>query len=304
MREPTNLQPRAFPGANGARGPEEGTDPTDPVVGRSPGSIQAFRRALRAAYVNSPVLIIGERGTGRRTLARMIHQRGARRARPFIVLDCQQIQPVAANGNAPFPAREKSTAIRVSWERPGDPFGVSTAMSLKNLDEVLAAAEGGTLFLEEAGLMPFSLQAELARILRARGTRARAGASGLRVADVRLISATELPLGELVAKGRFREDLLDRLGVIQIRIPPLRERREDIPLLARAVLVQEAHRLGKPPLTVSTGAMQALQSYDFPGNIPELREILARAAALKSTGILERQDVCRLLNASCRTSRP
>ena len=238
-------------------GPERASTPGDDVPS------ERMRETLASAEVvaqdaHATVLLLGETGVGKSWLARRIHRSSPRAERPFFELNCASLEPSLLES-----------------ELFGHERGAFTGAQAQKRG-IVEVAEGGTLFLDEVGELPPGVQAKLLTFLESRTFR-RLGGTRAMQADVRLLAATNADLKELVAKSAFRRDLYFRLSVVPIEVPPLRERREEIPLLVRSV-VQDLAR-GRSP-TVSRAAMAALRRYDWPGNIRELRNVLERALIL------------------------
>jgi len=217
----------------------------------SPAMQEVFRAIGRLAQSNVTVLITGESGTGKELVARALHQHGARSRGPFVALNTAAIP------------RDLLEAELFGHERGA--FTGANANRRGRFEE----SSGGTLFLDEIGDMPFELQTRLLRVL-SDGTFYRVGGSQPIHVDVRIVAATHQPLEERVREGKFREDLFHRLNVIRLRLPPLRERREDVPELARYFLNTSAQSLGVTVKSLSDEAMHALQRFDFPGNVRQL----------------------------------
>jgi two-component system nitrogen regulation response regulator GlnG len=212
---------------------------------------EVFRAIGRLAHSNVTVLITGESGTGKELVARALHSHGVRSKGPFVALNTAAIP------------RDLLEAELFGHERGA--FTGANSLRRGRFEE----ASGGTLFLDEIGDMPFELQTRLLRVL-SDGTFYRVGGAQPVSVDVRIIAATHQPLEERVREGKFREDLFHRLNVIRLRLPPLRERREDIPELARHFLSVCARGLGVPAKRISDQAMQMLIQFDFPGNVRQL----------------------------------
>ncbi len=236
----------------------QGQPAAEGLIGRSPPFQQMLERVARVGPSMASVLLLGESGTGKELVARAVHQASHRAVSPLVVVDCASL-PETLFESELF-GHERGAFTGAGAARPG----------------LVEAASGGTLFLDEVGDIPLAMQVKLLRLLES-GTFRRVGSTELRRADVRLISATHRRLAAMVAEGRFREDLYYRLSTFPIRLPSLRERREDISLLAQALLARVApgRALGLAP-----GALHRLQGYDFPGNVRELRNVLERAALL------------------------
>jgi Nif-specific regulatory protein len=239
------------------------------IVGRSPALARAMREAMLAAPVDVNVLLTGESGTGKSLLARAIHANSPRADGPFVEINCGAL-PTTLIESELFGARAGSHS-----EARRDASGK------------VAAAEGGTLFLDEVAEIPFESQPKLLQLLQSRHYYP-LGATQPVQADVRLIAATNTDLEERVRGGRFREDLFFRLQVLPVRMPALRERREDLPELAQALClkVQDRHRLGA--LDLSIGALRAIEGAEWAGNIREL-ENAVEAAAIRAAGAGARQ---------------
>ncbi len=212
---------------------------------------EVFRAIGRLAQSNVTVLITGESGTGKELVAHALHSHGARAKGPFIALNTAAIP------------RDLLEAELFGHERGA--FTGANSLRRGRFEE----ASGGTLFLDEIGDMPFELQTRLLRVL-SDGTFYRVGGSQPVRVDVRIVAATHQPLEDRVREGKFREDLFHRLNVIRLRLPPLRERREDVPELARHFLSLSARGVGVPVKRISDAAMQVLAKFDFPGNVRQL----------------------------------
>jgi two-component system response regulator PilR (NtrC family) len=236
----------------------------DQLIGVSSAMTSLFEMVRAIAPAGSTVLITGESGTGKELVARAIHALSSRAGGPFVTLNC---------GALPDTLLES--------ELFGHMKGAFTDahQTKKGLFEV---ANGGTLFLDEVSEMSPSMQVKLLRALQERKIRRVGGTEELDV-DVRVISATNLPLEDLIREKRFREDLFYRLQVIPIHTPPLRERREDVPLLADHFLRRFAGQMGKKVVKVSDEALECLKRYAWPGNVRELENVLERAVALEMT---------------------
>jgi two-component system response regulator PilR (NtrC family) len=223
-----------------------------------------FATIQTVANTNSTVLVTGESGTGKELVARAIHFNSLRRERPFVAVNC---------GAVPETLLES--------ELFGHVRGAFTG-ALTNKKGLMEVAEGGTIFLDEIGEMTPTMQVKLLRVLQDRRFRRLGGTDEVQ-ADVRVIAATNQDLPKLVSEGRFREDLYFRLNVLAISVPPLRDRVEDIPLLADHFLQQFAAQMKKPVRTVSAAALQLLQNHSWRGNVRELQNAMERAVALEQT---------------------
>ena len=231
------------------------------LIGHSAAFVQLRAQAEKLARNQAPVFIHGESGTGKEVIARHIHALGARAGGPFVPVNCGAISPELMESE--FFGHRKGSFTGASADKSG----------------LFQAASGGTLFLDEIGELPLAMQVKLLRAIQERAVRP-VGAHAEEPADVRILSASHQDLGRLVAEGRFRQDLFFRINVITLRVPPLRERREDIPDLASHILARLAVREGGAPRRLSTAALERLQAYDFPGNVRELENLLERACAL------------------------
>jgi len=232
-----------------------------PIVAASPAMMAVLELIERAAEYKTTVLLTGESGTGKEVLARAIHAQSARRAHAFVAVNCGAI-PEALLESELF-GHAKGAFTGADRARRG----------------LFTEADGGTLFLDEIGELPLPLQVKLLRVLQEEEVRP-VGESKARTVDVRVIAATARELTREVAEGRFREDLLYRLDVVRVTVPPLRERREDVPLLVDHFLAQLRASLGKPMRGVADDALARLVAYDWPGNVRELENVIERAMIL------------------------
>jgi len=230
-------------------------------VGKSLKMREVFGLLERLAPSDATVLLGGETGTGKDVLARSIHAASERKDRPFIVVDCGAV-----------------VGSLIESELFGHEKGAFTGATARRLG-AFEQANGGTLFLDEIGELPLDLQPKLLRVLEQRTFRRVGGNEEIRV-DIRVVAASKRKLKMEVERGKFREDLYFRLAVVPIDLPPLRERREDLPLLVETLLEDLASRENEDPLEVTSHALDALAAHDWPGNVRELRNVLARAAVL------------------------
>src|SRR5262249_33379353 len=237
----------------------------DNIIGQSSKMRAIFDLIQTVAPQNSRVLITGESGTGKELVARAIHENSSRSQAPFITINC---------GAFPESLLES--------ELFGYVKGALTGAN-ENRQGLFRAAHGGTLFMDEIGNMPLPMQVKLYRVLQEGKVRP-VGSTEESDIDVRIIAATNKDFEKEIAEGRFREDLYYRLSVIPIQLPPLRERREDIPLLARHFLETFHKSMEKPIESISPEAMRRLESYDWPGNVRELENTMERAVALETSG--------------------
>ncbi|MCC5810359.1 MAG: sigma-54-dependent Fis family transcriptional regulator [Ectothiorhodospiraceae bacterium] len=239
----------------------ERTYPVAGIVGESAVMKSVFGRIAKVAPTGTTVLILGESGTGKELVARALHEHSSRRDGPLITVNCAAIPDTLIE------------AELFGHEKGAFTGAVSTRQGL------VEAADGGTLFLDEIGELPFAAQARLLRVLQ-EGEIRRVGASRSRRVDVRLIAATHRDLEKRVSKGEFREDLYFRINVMEIRLPPLRERGDDILLLAKHLLERACQRLKQPPLRFSKEALSSLRNYSWPGNVREMENAIERAVIL------------------------
>ena len=249
--------------ARSRRAPAEQAAPSDellPLIGRSAAMQDVYRVIARVVSNDLTVLVSGESGTGKELVARAIHDLGGRRAAPFVALNMAAIP------------RDLIEAELFGHER-----GAFTGAGARVAGKFEQAA-GGTLFLDEIGDMPMDAQTRLLRVLQSGEFTTVGGARPIR-ADVRIVAATNKDLATLVASGSFREDLYYRLNVVPVLLPPLRERREDVPLLARHFLDRAADD-GLPRKQLDREALEALGGHDWPGNVRELENLMRRLAAL------------------------
>jgi len=234
------------------------------IIGSSEPMIALFQLIETIAPTSSTVLITGDSGTGKELVARAIHFNSPRREGPFVALNCGALSETLLDS-----------------ELFGHVRGAFTGADT-NKKGLIEVAEKGTIFLDEIGEMSAVVQVKLLRVLQERRFR-RLGGTDEVEADIRIIAATNRDLSKMVADGQFREDLFYRINVIPLRLPPLRERRDDIPLLADHFAARFATQMGKKITGISGGAMALLQTYPWPGNIRELENALERAVALERT---------------------
>lgn len=246
-------------------------------VFHDPVSVALLERVQRVAPSDANVVIIGATGTGKELIARHVHALSHRRDAPFVAVNCGAFSESLAES-----------------ELFGHEKGAFTG-AIAHKAGWFEAANGGTLFLDEIGDMPLPLQTRLLRVL-AQGEFFRVGGRELIRVDVRVIAATHQDLEGLVAQGKFRADLLHRLDVVRLQLPPLRERREDIAQLASTFLGAAARKLDTPPKRLTAAALQALREHDWPGNVRELENVCWRMAALAAADTIGVADVDTALN--------
>src|ERR1700731_1444070 len=241
------------------------------IVGHAPEMEKLYRMISKAALSSHPVLILGESGTGKEMVARSIHFSGPFRDKPFIPVDCGSLVPTL-----------------IESELFGYVKGAFTG-AVQAKEGLLAMAEGGTVFLDEIGELPVDLQAKLLRAIQEKEIR-QVGSTKRTTINVRILAATNRDLERAVTEGTFRRDLFFRLNVLTLRIPPLRERRQDIPLLVAHFLERIGSDAGMEK-TISDESLKALLNYDWPGNVRELENSLERACALSSANEIQIRDL-------------
>ncbi len=242
------------------------------LLGDSPVMGKVRQLIDKLARSQAPIYISGESGSGKELAARLIHDNGARRDRPFVPVNCGAIPENLMESE--FFGYKKGAFTGAERDRDG----------------FFQAAAGGTLFLDEVADLPLSMQVKLLRAIQEKKVR-KIGATQEEHMDVRILSATHQGLAACVEAGRFRQDLYYRLNVIELRMPPIRDMREDIPKIARALLVRLAANSGAAVPLLTDVTLQALAHHDFPGNVRELENILERALALCSGDRIEREDI-------------
>jgi len=242
------------------------------LLGSSTVMEQLRDMIARVARSQAPVHIYGESGTGKELVARMIHECGARHEGPFVAVNC---------GAIPTELMES--------ELFGHKRGSFTG-AVADKKGLIQSAEGGTLFLDEVADLPLHMQVKLLRVVQEKTVRP-VGEAREETVDVRILSATHRNLADLVAQGRFREDLFYRINVIELHVPALRERRGDIAEIAEAILLRLARRTNAAPTALSAEAVQTLQTYPFPGNVRELENVLERALTLSSEGVITPEHI-------------
>jgi DNA-binding NtrC family response regulator len=235
--------------------------PVKGMVGDSPPMQEVRRRVIKVAPTDTTVLILGESGTGKELVARAIHEQSRRCEGPFIAVNCASIPDTLIESE--LFGHEKGAFTGADGPRKG----------------LVEAAGGGTLFLDEVAELPLTAQANLLRVLQENEIR-RVGASTTRKVDVRLIAATHRDVKQLLEEDRFRSDLYFRLRVMEIALPPLRDRGQDLLLLAKFLLQKTCHRLNRSPMQYSPEALDAITAHDWPGNVRELENAVERAVIM------------------------
>jgi two-component system, NtrC family, response regulator PilR len=251
---------------------EESSDTSTRLLGNAPVMQRHREQIAKLARSLAPIYISGESGSGKEIAARLIHEQGPRSDRPFVAVNCGAI-PSELMESEFFGHRRGSFTGAVS-----------------DKEGLFQAARGGTLFLDEVADLPLAMQVKLLRAIQEKAIRPVGGHQEIAI-DVRILSATHKDLASEVQVGRFRQDLYFRLNVIELAVPSLRERREDVPLLARHVLKRLAVEYGKAAPSISPAALDRLQAYAFPGNVRELENVLERAFTLCEQNRIEAPDL-------------
>jgi two-component system response regulator PilR (NtrC family) len=255
------------------------------IIGTSSPMLAVFQLIETIASTGSTVLITGESGTGKELIARAIHVNSPRRERPFVAVNCGALSETLLDS-----------------ELFGHMRGAFTGAD-SNKKGLLEVAEKGTIFLDEIGEMSPVVQVKLLRVLQERKFRRLGGTEEID-ADIRILAATNRDLTRMVAEGTFREDLFYRINVIPLRVPPLRERQEDVPLLAEHFVARFAEQMGKPVTGISGGALTLLKQYGWPGNIRELENAMERAVALERTPMILPDSLPEQLNRTPTDAPP
>ena len=251
------------------------------LIGRSAPLLEVYKQIARAADSQAPVLIIGESGTGKELVARAIHEHSRRSARPFVPVNCGAI-----------------AESLLESELFGHVRGAFTG-AVSDAKGLFEQASGGTILLDEIGETTPALQVKLLRVLQDSEIRPVGGSRSIRL-DIRVIAATNADLEKAVAEQRFRADLFYRLGVVVIRVPPLRERREDIPLLAEEFLRRACSRAGRQ-VELSPGALDVITAFDWPGNVRQLENLIERVVLLAPGSPVQPDDLPAPLNPAHRS---
>jgi transcriptional regulator with PAS, ATPase and Fis domain len=246
------------------------------LVGKAPAFNAALSAVQRVAPSMLPVLLLGESGTGKELFARAVHEASPRSHGPFVVVDCSGLTETLFESE--LFGHERGAFTGANARKPG----------------LVETAKGGTMFLDEMGDVPLSMQVKLLRLIES-GTFRRVGANETQQSDFRLVAATHKPLQQMVADGRFRQDLYYRISAFPIHLAPLRERLADIPLLVHSFLQRGA--TPQKRVVVAPAAMAALQAYDWPGNIRELRNVLDRARLFADDGMVRVEHLPELLSS-------
>lgn len=241
------------------------------IIGTSDAMKNVFNTISKVGNTDANVLILGENGTGKELIARSLHKMSKRADEVFVSVDMGAISPSLFESELFGHVKGAFTDARE--DRPGR----------------FEIASGGTLFLDEIGNLPCELQPKILSVLQNRQVK-RVGSNNLKSIDIRLICATNMPLNKMISENKFRQDLLYRINTIEIRIPPLRERRSDIPLLTEYYLTIYKKKYNKPDLSINPVTISKLKNYDFPGNVRELQHAIERAVILCETDTLQPHD--------------
>jgi two-component system response regulator HydG len=258
------------------------------LIGRAPEMEKLYRILSKVANTQHPVLIVGESGTGKELVARSIHFNGPNAQRAFVPVDCGSLVPELIES-------ELFGYVKGAF------MGASRSPATHSKEGLLTAADGGTVFLDEVSELPIELQAKLLRALQERAV-VPVGATESVPVSARVLAATNRNLVAMVEAGRFRKDLYFRLNVVNLRIPPLRDRKDDIPLLVQHFLERAQRENGKT-YTVSPEALRAIVAYHWPGNVRELESAIERACALSSGPIVHMGDLPTQLHDFAMHSR-
>jgi two-component system response regulator PilR (NtrC family) len=245
----------------------QGKSSFEGIIGRSEAMLRVYELVERVAPTNANVMIVGESGTGKELIASALHSRSERKDAPFVAINCAAIPETLMES-----------------ELFGHMRGAFTG-AVQTKRGLFEEAHRGTLFLDEVGEIPPSMQSKLLRAIQERSFRRIGGNEDISI-DVRIVCASKRDLEEEMKAGRFRDDLYFRLHVIQIVVPPLRERREDIPVLATHFLGKFAKQMGKPVSRIDGEAMRALLAYDYPGNVRELENVMERATIIETKDVI------------------
>ncbi|OPY12284.1 MAG: Transcriptional regulatory protein ZraR [Syntrophus sp. PtaB.Bin001] len=237
------------------------------IIGKSKAMLKVYSLVKKVADTTANVLILGESGTGKELVAKAIHKNSPRKEKPFVTINCGGIPENLLESELFGYLKGSFTGAHA--DKPG----------------LFEIAKGGTIFLDEVGELPPVLQVKLLRVVQEKTFLRIGGTENIRV-DVRIISATNRNLEEMIKKGEFREDLYYRLNVIPVHIPPLRERNEDIPVLTKYFIEKYSREFGKGIKNISNYAMELLMDYQFPGNVRELENIIERSVALENSSIV------------------
>ena len=265
-------------------GPVESIEPNR-LVGRSAAFDSIRQVASSVADRRCTVMLVGETGTGKEMLARFLHETSGRASEPFVPVDCSSLSETLFES-----------------ELFGHVKGSFTGATRDSLG-FIRAADGGTLFLDEIGELSLPLQAKLLRVIQERKVTPVGATSAIPV-DVRIVTATHRDLGDMVRRGTFREDLLFRLNVVSLRVPPLRERHDDIPLLAHHFLIAQSDLYDEAEKTLSEDAANLMAKYAWPGNVRELANVIEHAYVLSGGDVIRPVHLPQRVRAAGEESRP
>lgn len=242
------------------------------IIGTDPMLDQAISTAVQVAKINISVLVIGESGTGKEAISQIIHENSQRKTKPFVVVNCGAI-PEGTIDSELF-GHEKGAFTGATFERKGH----------------FETADTGTIFLDEVGELPMATQAKLLRVLE-KGEYMKVGSSVVRKTNVRVVAATNVDLEQAIAQGKFREDLFYRLNGVMIRIPPLRNRKQDIPALFRQFTDEFAMQNNISPVKLTKSAEQMLMAYEWPGNVRQLKNVAEQVTILTIDRIVDENEI-------------
>jgi two-component system, NtrC family, response regulator HydG len=266
-----NLTPKDYTDEYNKIPYEEGTQDFGGLIGNSSVMQEVFHRITKVAGTEANVLILGDNGTGKELVARALHNQSERKDNKFVRVDIGAITSTLFESE--LFGHVKGSFTDAKEDRPGR----------------FEIASGGTLFLDEIGNLPIGLQAKLLTVLQNRQV-ARVGSNNYKPVDIRLVCATNMPINQMVKEGKFRQDLLYRINTVEIDIPPLRERRDDIALLAEHFLNMYKQKYNKNDLRFNQVTIRKLENYNWPGNVRELQHAIERAVILCETNILQPTD--------------
>jgi DNA-binding NtrC family response regulator len=247
------------------------TMPKTEIIGATPKMVEIYKKVAKTARIEAPVLVIGESGSGKELVARALHENSTRLKEPFLVINCGALPETLLESE--LFGHERGSFTGATGSRKG----------------LFESAAGGTVFLDEISETSLSFQVKLLRVIQEREIR-RVGSNETIQVDVRLIAATNRDLREMVRGGQFREDLFHRLNVFTIALPPLRERRDDIPLLASYFIKLFSEKNGKN-VRLAANALGAMRAYSWPGNVRELRNMLERTMTFNDTGVIQLEEL-------------
>jgi transcriptional regulator with GAF, ATPase, and Fis domain len=247
------------------------TLPKTEIIGATPKMVDIYKKVAKTARIEAPVLVIGESGSGKELIARALHENSDRGQAPFVVINCGALPETLLESE--LYGHERGSFTGATGSRKG----------------LFESASGGTVFLDEISETSLSFQVKLLRVIQEHEIR-RVGSNETITVDVRLVAATNRDLREMVRAGQFREDLFHRLNVFTIALPPLRQRQEDIPLLASYFIKKFSEKNGKI-VRLAAVALDAMKRYAWPGNVRELKNMLERAMTFNDTGVIRLEEL-------------